>query len=96
MKLQPMGNNVILVRKEAEKETAGGLIIPANAQKKSNEAVVVAAGPGKINDTGALIPMSVETGVTVLIGKWAGTELEIEGQSHLIVPETEILAILGD
>lgn len=92
MTIQPTGDNVLIKRKDPIEKTEGGLYVPKTAQEKSNQAIVVAIGPGKVTDKGTTIPMKLEVGMTVLIGKWSGTEIELDGESHLILHQDEILA----
>ena len=96
MTLRPLNDNVLIKRRKAQEKTAGGLFLPQQAQEKSNECVVVAAGPGRTLQSGELAPLSVEPGQTVIIGKWAGTEVRFEGEDHLIIREGDIFAILED
>lgn len=94
MTLRPLYDRVVLKRKEAEATTVGGLFIPTNAQEKSNLAVVVSVGTGRVSDEGVLTPLQVEPGMTVLLGKWAGDLVQIEGVDHLIVRESDILSVV--
>ena len=95
MKFRPLHDRVVLKRIEAEAKTSGGIIIPDTAKEKPMEAEVVAVGDGKINENGTRNPMSVKPGQKVLIGKYSGTEVKIEGVDHVIVREDEILAIVS-
>jgi chaperonin GroES len=79
---------------EAEEKTAGGIIIPDNAKEKPQKGEVVAAGPGKIADTGEKITMTLKKGDKVLYGKYSGTEVSIEGKDYLIIRESDVLAVL--
>lgn len=87
--LKPLGTRVVLEPKEAETMTAGGLYIPDNAKEKPQQGTVVAAGPGSKDE-----PMEVKAGETVLYGKYAGTEVTVDGKKYLIVKQSDILAIL--
>ena len=94
MKIVPLRDRVLLTRLGEEEKTKGGIIIPDTAKEKPMQGKVVAAGKGEINENGELIPLEVKQGDTVLIGKYAGTEIKIEGEEHLIVRENEILGII--
>jgi chaperonin GroES len=94
MKIAPLRDRVLLKRLGEEEKTKGGIIIPDTAKEKPLQGKVVAAGKGEINENGKLIPLEVKQGDTVLIGKYAGTEIKIEGEEHLIVRENEILGII--
>ncbi len=85
----PLHDRVIVKAAAAEEKTAGGIIIPDTAKEKPQRGTVVAAGPGKKDE-----PVTVKAGDTVLYGKYAGTEIQIEGQDYLIMRESDILAIV--
>lgn len=92
MKVKPLGNKVLIKRVEAEEKTAGGLILAATAKEAPQLAEVIAVGPGEVVD-GKLVPMQVKVGDKVFFGKFAGTEIKIDGEEHIIISENEILAI---
>jgi len=94
MNVKPMEDRVILKPMEAEEKTAGGIIIPDNAKEKPQKGEVVAVGPGKVNDKGAKIEMTLKKGDKVLYGKYSGTEITIDGQDYLIVRESDVLAVI--
>jgi chaperonin GroES len=96
MKIIPLRDRVLLKRLGEEERTKGGIIIPDTAKEKPMQGKVVAAGKGEINENGKLIPLEVKQGDTVLIGKYAGTEIKIEGEDHLIVRENEILGVVRE
>lgn len=85
----PLHDRVIVKAAAAEEKTAGGIIIPDTAKEKPQRGVVIAAGPGKKDE-----PVTVKAGNTVLYGKYAGTEIQIEGEEYLIMRESDILAIV--
>jgi chaperonin GroES len=87
--ITPLHDRVIVKAAAAEEKTAGGIIIPDTAKEKPQRGVVVAAGPGKKDE-----PVTVKAGDTVLYGKYAGTEISIEGTEYLIMRESDILAIV--
>lgn len=94
MNVKPMEDRILLKPMEAEQKTAGGIIIPDNAKEKPQKGEVVAVGPGKTNDKGQKIEMSLKKGDKVLYGKYSGTEITIEGQEYLIVRKSDVLAII--
>ena len=94
MNVKPMEDRILLKPMEAEQKTAGGIIIPDNAKEKPQKGEVVAVGPGKTNDKGQKIEMTLKKGDKVLYGKYSGTEITIEGQEYLIVRESDVLAII--
>jgi chaperonin GroES len=90
----PLGNRVLIERKEAETKTAGGLFIPDFAQEKPNHATVLVAGPGARSKTGRLQPLDVQVGDTVLISSYAGMPIKLQGLDLMLIKEEEIHAIL--
>lgn len=90
MKIKPLHDRVLVKRMEPKEELRGGIIIPDTAKEKPMEAEVIAVGPGKDKDH----PMTLKAGEIVLIGKYAGTEVKINDEEHLILREEEILAVL--
>ncbi len=85
----PLHDRVIVKAAAAEEKTAGGIIIPDTAKEKPQKGTVIAAGPGKKDE-----PVTVKAGNTVLYGKYAGTEIQIDGEEYLIMRESDILAIV--
>ena len=94
MKIKPLSDRVLLKRIEEEEVARGGIIIPDTAKEKPQEAEVVAVGGGKLDDNGKRVPMTVEAGNRVLIGKYTGQDIKIDDVEHTIVREDEILAIV--
>ena len=94
MKIRPLNDRVLVVRVEEEKKTAGGIIIPDTAKEKPQECKVVAVGPGRVDDNGNRVPMDVKKGDRILMGKYSGTEVKIDGVEHLIMREDDVLAII--
>lgn len=92
--MSPLHDRVLLKRLESEQTTAGGIIIPDTAKEKAQYAQVVATGPGKVTSQGSVYPIGVKIGEKVVIGKYSGTEIKIEGHEYLIVKEDEILGIV--
>jgi chaperonin GroES len=96
MKIIPLQDRVLVKRLEEEDKTKGGIIIPDTAKEKPVEGKVVAAGKGKIKEDGTVNPLEVKAGDKVLFSKYAGTEIKIEGEEHLIMREDDILGIIKD
>jgi chaperonin GroES len=94
MKLKPLNDRVLVKRLEVEEKTAGGIYIPDSAKEKPMKGEVVAAGPGKLDEDGKRVKMTVKKGDTVLFAKYAGTEISIDGDEHLVMREDDILAIV--
>jgi chaperonin GroES len=94
MKIRPLQDRVIVKRLEEEEKTKGGIIIPDSAKEKPQEGKVVAVGKGKVTEDGKVIPLDVKAGDRILFGKYAGTEVKIEGEEHLIMREEDILGII--
>jgi chaperonin GroES len=94
MKVRPLNDRVLIKRLDAKEMVRGGIIIPDSAKEKPMEGEVIAVGPGKLDETGKLMPMSVKAGDKVLVGKYAGTEIKIEEVEHVIVREDEILGVV--
>ena len=92
MNVKPLEDRIIIRPLEAEEKTAGGIIIPDNVKEKSQKGEVMAVGPGKVSDEGAVIEMTLKVGDKVLYGKYAGTEIQIEGEECLIMRESDVLA----
>jgi chaperonin GroES len=93
-KVRPLSDRILVKRVESESKTKGGIIIPDTAKEKPVEAVVVAAGPGKVRDDGSRRELSLKQGDRVLFGKYDGTEVKIDGEDHLILRESDVLAVL--
>ena len=94
MKVRPLHDRVIVKRVEEDEKTKGGIIIPDTAKEKPIEGKVVAVGKGKILENGNQQPLEVKKGDKILFGKYAGTEINIEGDEHLIMREDDIVAII--
>jgi chaperonin GroES len=94
MNLKPLHDRVVIKRLEEETKTASGIIIPDSAKKKPAQGEVIAAGDGKILESGDKLPMNVKPGDKVLFSTYAGTEVKIEGEEYLIMREEEILGII--
>ncbi len=94
MKIKPLNDRILVTRIEEEQKTKGGIIIPDTAKEKPQEGKVVAVGPGKRDDKGQIIPLDIKSGDHVLFGKYAGTEIKINGVENLIMREDDILGIV--
>ena len=94
MKIRPLHDRLIVKRLEEEEKTKGGIIIPDTAKEKPIEGKVIAAGEGKIKKDGKKIPMEVKKGDRVLFAKYAGTEVKIDGEEHLMMKEDDVLAVI--
>jgi chaperonin GroES len=96
MDIRPLHDRVVVKRLEPqEEETRGGIIIPDTAKEKPQEAEVVAVGPGKRKDDGGRFPIDVKSGDRVLIGKYSGNEIKLNGDDLTILREDEILAVIN-
>jgi len=94
MSLKPLSDRIVVKAQEAEETTLSGIILPDTAKEKPQIGIVVSAGPGKINESGQLIKMTLKTKDKVLYGKYSGTEVNIDGEDLLIMRESDILATL--
>ena len=94
MSLTPLHDRVLVKPAEAEEVTKGGIIIPDTAKEKPMQGEIVAVGNGKQTEDGKVTPLQVKVGDKVLYGKYAGTELNVEGKDYLIMRESDILAII--
>ncbi len=94
-KVAPLQDRILVKRLEEGEVKRGGIIIPDTAREKPQEAEVVEVGPGAVTDEGKRKPMSVKKGDRVLIGKYSGTEVKIDGTDYLILREDDVLAIVG-
>lgn len=94
MKVKPLFDKVLVSRIEPELKTKGGIIIPDTAQEKPIEAKVIAVGQGKISEDGKVTPLAIKEGDRVLIHKYAGTELKVDGEDVLMLREDDILGVI--
>lgn len=94
-KVRPLHDRVLVRRIEEGEARVGGIIVPDSAKEKPQKAEVVAAGSGRVLENGDRVPLTLKAGDKVLVGKWAGTEVKIDGEEYLILKEDEILGILG-
>ena len=94
MKIRPLQDRILVKRLEAEEKTASGIIIPDNAKEKPMEGEVIAVGNGKTLEDGKLLKPDVKVGDKVLFSKYAGTEVKLEGQEHLVLREDDLLGVI--
>ena len=94
MKVRPLHDRLIVKRLGEEEKTKGGIIIPDTAKEKPVEGKVIAVGDGRIKEDGTKIPMEAKKGDRILFAKYAGTEVKIDGEEHLIMKEDDVLAII--
>jgi chaperonin GroES len=94
MKVRPLHDRLLVERIKEEERTKGGLIIPDTAKEKPMEGRIIAAGKGKVGEDGKLRPLDVHKGDRVLFSKYSGTEIQLEGDEHLIIRENDVLAVL--
>ena len=94
MKLRPLQDRILVQRVEEETTTKGGIIIPDTAKEKPAEGKVSAVGNGKVGDDGKRVPLEVKKGDRVLFGKYAGTEVKVEGSEYLIMREDDVLGVI--
>jgi len=94
MKIKPLGDKILVQRLEAETQTASGIFLPEGAAEKPQQAKVVAVGEGKVLENGDRAKPTIKKGDTIILSKWGGTELKIEGQEYLVMSEDEVLAVV--
>jgi chaperonin GroES len=93
MRIRPLHDRIVCKRVEGESKTKGGIIIPDTAKEKPVEAEVIAVGKGRVLKDGSVRALEVKAGDIVLLGKWAGTEVTLDGIEHVVLREDEVLAI---
>jgi len=94
MKIQPLGDRIVIEVLEAKEKTKGGIVLPDTAKEKPQEGKVVAVGKGRMNDDGKSVPLQVKVGDRILYGKYSGTEVNIDEKELLIIKEEDILAVV--
>jgi len=95
MKFRPLHDRVLLRQIEQESKTAGGIIIPETAKEKPMEGEIVAVGTGHVNDNGDVRPLDVKAGDRVIFSKWAGTEVQIDGEELMVMKESDIIGVVA-
>ncbi len=96
MKIKPLYDRVVVKKTEVEQKTAGGIILPDTAKEESQIGEVVAVGEGRLLENGEVRPLKVKEGDKVLYSKYAGNEVELDGEKYLIIREEDILAVIED
>ena len=96
MNIQPLADNILVERLEAENKTSGGIVLPDSAKEKPQKGKVISVGKGKILDDGTLKKMQVKKGDSVLFTSYAGTEIKIKDKEYLIMDESNVLAIIEE
>jgi chaperonin GroES len=96
MKIRPLQDRIIVKRVAEEEKTKGGIIIPDTAKEKPLEGKVIAVGNGRVLEDGKIRPLDVKAGDRVLFGKYAGTEVKIDGEDHLILKEDDVVGIVEE
>ena len=96
MKIRPLHDGILIKRLEEEEKSEGGIIIPDTAKEKPQHGKVIAVGKGKILENGKVLPPDVKEGDKVLFGKYAGNEVKIDGEAHLLMRENDILAVVKE
>ena len=94
MKIRPLQDRIIVKRVDGEETSKGGIIIPDSAKEKPQEGKVIAVGKGKVNEDGKVQKLDVKKGDKILFSKYAGTEINIEGEEHLIIREDDVLGVV--
>ncbi len=94
MKVQPLHDRILVKRIDEEQKTKGGIIIPDTAKEKPQEGKVIAVGKGRVLDDGKVQELAVKKGDKILFSKYAGTDIKVEGDDHIIIREDDVLAIL--
>ena len=94
MAIRPLGDKVLVQRVEAEEKTASGIYLPESAKEKPQQAKVVKLGAGRETKSGKVVPFSVKEGDTILLGKWGGQEVTVDGEDYIILGEDEIMGVL--
>ena len=94
MKIRPLGDKILVQRLEAESQTASGIYLPESAKEKPQEAKVVRVGDGRQLDNGTRVDFTVKEGDTIIVSKWGGTEVKVDGEEYLIMSEDDVLAVV--
>jgi len=94
MNIRPLGDRVVVKLVEKEETTESGIVLPDTAEEKPQEGEIVAVGDGKVTEDGDKLPVQVEVGDRIIFAKYAGTEVELDGEEYLIFSEKDILAVI--
>ena len=95
VKIKPLADKILVQRVEAQTKTTSGIYLPESAKEKPQQAKVIRVGDGRTLDNGSRAPFTVKEGDTIILGKWGGTEVKIDGEEYLILGEDEVLAVVG-
>jgi chaperonin GroES len=93
--IKPLSDRIVVKTKSAEEVSQGGIILPDTAKEKPQEGEVVAVGPGKLLDSGKLVPIEVKVGDTIIYSKYGGTEVKVDGEEYVILRQDDVLAIVS-
>ena len=93
-KVRPLADRILVKREEPNETVRGGIIIPDTAKEKPQEGKVISVGPGRLDESGKRIALEVKVGDRILMGKYAGTEVKIDGDEHIIMREDDVLAVI--
>jgi chaperonin GroES len=96
MKIRPLHDRILAKRIAEETKTASGLFIPDSAKEKPLEALVISVGSGKVLENGEILPLTIKVGDQVLIGKYTGTDVQVDGEEHIILREDDVLAVIEE
>ncbi|MCR5056425.1 MAG: co-chaperone GroES [Clostridia bacterium] len=96
MKIRPLSDKIVIKPLDLETKSKGGVILTGTAKEKQDYAVVVAVGPGGRDDNGKLIPMEVKVGDKVMMSKYSGTEVKLDGETYMIIRQSDLLAVVED
>ncbi len=94
MKIEPLGDKIVVRRLDAQEVTAGGIVLPETAKEKPKEGKIISVGPGKVLDSGERSKVQLKKGDRVLFTSYAGTEVEVDGEEYLIMSEDDVLAVV--
>ncbi|NLY88546.1 MAG: co-chaperone GroES [Firmicutes bacterium] len=95
MKIQPLGERIVLKVMESEEKTKSGIVLPDSAKEKPHMGKVLAVGTGRVLENGERLPLEVKEGDTVLFAKYAGTEVKLDGEEYMVIKENDVLAIVN-
>jgi chaperonin GroES len=94
MNVRPLADRIVVKREDPSEQVRGGIIIPDSAKEKPQEGRVIAVGPGRVDDKGTRTPLELKPGDRILMGKYSGTEVRIDGEEHIIMREDDVLAVI--
>lgn len=94
MKIRPLHDRVVVRRLEEERTSAGGIVIPDSAAEKPSQGEVIAIGPGKLLDSGEVRSLDIKVGDRILFGKYAGTEVKLDGEEYVVMREDDIMGVI--